>query len=376
MAKGSSRVGLLFVLVTVAARAVSANISDGLLPNGNFEQGPSESDLNGTRVMGRHSIPHWEISGFVEYIKSGHTQDDMILPVPEGDQAVRLGNDATIRQELRVTRQAYYSITFTAARSCAQAEALNVSVTPDFGVLPIQTVYTSSGWDSYSWAFKAKHSTVWLSIHNPGHEENPACGPLVDFIAIKNLHPPHHTPGNMLRNGDFEEGPYIFPDVPWGVLVPPMSEDLYSPLPGWTVLSDTKVVKYVDAAHHAGVPRGARAVELVAGREAALVQEARTVPGWWYRLSFAVGDGANGCDGYLAVDAYAGTASAKVAYESRGTGGHKRVEMDFRAAGKLTRVVFQSANYHMKFDGTLCGPVVDDVSLVPVHKHAARRLRM
>ena len=39
----------------------------------------------------------------------------------------------------------------------------------------------------------------------------------------------------MLRNGDFEEGPYIFPGVPWGVLVPPMSEDLYSPLPGWSV---------------------------------------------------------------------------------------------------------------------------------------------
>jgi hypothetical protein len=147
-------------------------------------------------VTGRYAIPHWEISGFVEYIQSGHTQEDMILPVPEGDRAVRLGNDATIRQELRVTRQAYYSITFTAARSCAQAEALNVSVTPDFGVLPIQTVYTSSGWDSYSWAFKAKHSSVCLSIHNPGHEENPACGPLIDFVAIKNLHPPQHTPGN------------------------------------------------------------------------------------------------------------------------------------------------------------------------------------
>ncbi|CAL5016158.1 unnamed protein product [Urochloa decumbens] len=378
MAKQGSRcVALFFLLVTVAARAVSANISDGLLPNGNFEQGPSESDLNGTRVMGRHSIPHWEISGFVEYIGSGHTQDDMILPVPEGDRAVRLGNDATIRQQLRVTRKAaYYSITFTAARSCAQAEALNVSVTPDFGVLPIQTVYTSSGWDSYSWAFKAKHGTVWLSIHNPGHEENPACGPLVDFVAIKNLHPPHHTPGNMLRNGDFEEGPYIFPDVPWGVLVPPMSEDLYSPLPGWTVMSDTKVVKYVDAAHHA-VPRGGRAVELVAGREAALAQEARTVPGWSYRLSFSVGDGGSGCDGNLAVDAYAGSAAtAKVAYESRGTGGHKRFEMEFKAAENVTRVVFHSSNYHMKLDGTLCGPVVDDVILVPVHKHAARRLRM
>ena len=120
-------------------------VSAGLLPNGDFEQGPDESQMNNTRVMSPNAIPHWEISGFVEYIGSGHTQDDMmILPVPEGDRAVRLGNDAAIRQELCVTRQAYYSITFTAARSCAQAEALNVSVTPDSGVLPIQTVYTSS----------------------------------------------------------------------------------------------------------------------------------------------------------------------------------------------------------------------------------------
>ena len=50
-------------------------------------------------------------------------------------------------------------------------------------------------------------------------------------------------------------------------------------------MSDTKTAKYVDA----------RAVELVAGREAALVQEARgTVPGRRYRLSFSVGDAGNG----------------------------------------------------------------------------------
>ncbi|KAG2567134.1 hypothetical protein PVAP13_7NG217200 [Panicum virgatum] len=368
MTTGRSRCVALFMLIAVAARAASAAVtyslvSDGLLPNGAFEQGPDESQVNGTRVMSPNAIPNWEISGFVEYIGSSHTQDDMmILPVPEGDRAVRLGNDAAIRQELCVTRQAYYSITFTAARSCAQAEALNVSVTPDSGVLPIQT---------------AKHSTVWLSIHNPGHEENPACGPLVDFVSIKALrHPPHHIPGNMLRNGDFEEGPYIFPGVPWGVLVPPMSEDLYSPLPGWMVMSGTKVVKYVDAAHHT-VPRGARAVELVAGREAALLQEARTVPGRPYRLSFSVGDGANGCEEALGVEAYAAQATARVSYESRGTGGHRRVELDFDAAEGLTRVVFHSSNYHMKPDGTLCGPVVDDVSLVPVHRHAARRrLRM
>jgi hypothetical protein len=154
--------------------------------------------MNGTRVMSPNSIPHWEISGFVEYIVSGQKQDDMILPVPEGARAVRLGNDATIRQLLSVTRKKTYSITFSAARTCAQAEKLNVSVGPESGVLPIQTVYTSSGWDSYSYAFRARHSTVWLTIHNPGVEEDPACGPLIDFIAINTLNPPRREKGNNL----------------------------------------------------------------------------------------------------------------------------------------------------------------------------------
>ncbi|GJN27177.1 hypothetical protein PR202_gb15174 [Eleusine coracana subsp. coracana] len=365
MTKSIGRCVVVLLLLSTAAPAVLAVI-DGLLPNGDFERGPPESDLNDTRVMGRYSIPEWEIEGFVEYIGSGHMQDDMILPVPEGDHAVRLGNDATIRQKISVTRRTYYSITFTAARSCAQAEALNVSVEADFGVLPVQTVYTSSGWDSYSWAFKAKHSSVWLSIHNHGHEENPACGPLIDFIAIKTIHQPRLVKGNMLRNGDFEEGPYIFPDVPWGVLVPPMSEDLHSPLPGWIIMSDTKVVKYINSAHHA-VPKGSYAVELVAGRECAMLQEVKTVPGRSYRLSFYVGDGNTGCDGPLVVYAYAAREVMKAQYESRGTGGHRRAQLDFVAEANVTRVVFQSNNHHMKHDGTLCGPVIDDITLVPVH---------
>ncbi|RLM64928.1 hypothetical protein C2845_PM16G12190 [Panicum miliaceum] len=369
----SRRVLLLLLLVGVAAPAASGVVTDGLLPNGDFEQGPDASQMNGTRVMSPNSIPLWEISGFVEYIVSGQQQDDMILPVPEGARAVRLGNDATIRQLLSVTRKKTYSITFSAARTCAQAEKLNVSVGPESGVLPIQTVYTSSGWDSYSYAFRARHSTVWLTIHNLGVEEDPACGPLIDFIAINTLNPPRREKGNILRNGDFEEGPFIFTDTAWGALVPPLDEDDVSPLPGWMVMSDTKVVKYVDAEHHA-VPRGARAVELVAGREAALLQEVPTTPGRWYRLSFSVGDAGNGCAAPLAVEAYAGRATARVQYESRGTGGSRRASLEFAAAANPTRVVFQSYNHHMKPDGTLCGPVLDDVALVSVRRRAARRL--
>ena len=150
---------------------------------------PDASQLNGTRVTG---LPSWEISGFVEYIQSGQNQQDgMVLAVPEGAHAVRLGNDASIRQLLTgLSQRAFYSVTFSAARTCAQAEQLNVTVAPESDILPIQTVYTSSGWDSYSWAFEATASAVSFIVHNPGVSEDPACGPLIDLFAIKTLPPP------------------------------------------------------------------------------------------------------------------------------------------------------------------------------------------
>ncbi|KMZ63382.1 hypothetical protein ZOSMA_40G00100 [Zostera marina] len=142
----------------------------------------------------------------------------------------------------------YYSISFGAARTCAQAEKLNISVTPDFGVLPIQTMYSSNGWDTYAWGFRADFSQVDLVLHNTGIEEDPACGPLVDSIAVKTLYPPRRINQNVLKNGGFEEGPYIFPNNSWGVLVPPNIEDSHSPLPGW-IIESVKAVKYIDSAH-------------------------------------------------------------------------------------------------------------------------------
>ena len=119
-------------------------------------------------------------------------------------------------------------------------------------------------------------------------------------------------------------------------------------------------------------------MELVAGTEAALVQEVRTKPGRSYKLSFSVGDAANGCATTLLVDAYAARGRQPVSYESHGRGGSVRNELEFSAMAmaNLTRVVFQSMGHYVKPDGTLCGPVVDDISLVSLPKHAARRLLM
>ncbi|XWS27199.1 hypothetical protein CRYUN_Cryun26dG0094400 [Craigia yunnanensis] len=346
--------------------ARNGTVADGLLDNGNFELAPNATNMRGTEVVGRYAIPGWVNEGFVEYIKSGQKQGDMLLVVPEGAYAVRLGNEASIKQKIKVIKGMYYSITFSAARTCAQEERLNVTVAPDSGVLPIQTVYSSTGWDNYAWAFKAEFDVIELIIHNPGVEEDPACGPLIDAVAIKALYPPRPTNKNLMKNAGYEEGAYIFPNTPWGVLIPPNIEDDHSPLPGWMVES-LKAVKYIDSGHFF-VPQGRRAVELVAGKESAIAQVARTIIGKTYRLSFSVGDANNSCAGSLVVEAFAGKDTLKVPYESKGTGGFKRAALIFVAVSNRTRIMFLSTFYTMRSDdfSSLCGPVVDDVKLLSV----------
>ncbi|KAL7122243.1 hypothetical protein ACP275_01G032600 [Erythranthe tilingii] len=357
---------LSVVLLCAAASCHAFAFRDGLLDNGDFEMAPAKSDLNGTIVLKPHAIPKWQISGFVEYIKAGQKQGDMLLVVPEGYAAVRLGNEASVKQYVNVTKGMYYSITFSAARTCAQEEMVNVSVAPDFGVLPIQTLYSSNGWDSYAWAFRTSSSVAEILIHNPGVEEDPACGPLIDAIAIRALYPPRPTRDNLLKNGDFEEGAYILPNTSWGVLIPPNIEDDNSPLPAWMVES-LKAVKYIDRAHFS-VPHGERAIELVGGKESAIAQVARTIAGKTYQLTFAVGDASNSCEGSMIVEAFAGRDTVKVPYESRGKGGYKRAVLRFVAPTNRTRIMFLSTYYHMRSDdyASLCGPVVDDVKLLSV----------
>ncbi|EOA34233.1 hypothetical protein CARUB_v10021745mg [Capsella rubella] len=359
---------LVALLLVSSSVVVSVPIHDGLLPNGNFEMGPKPSQLKGSVVKERSAVPNWDITGFVEYIKSGQKQDDMVLVVPQGSSAVRLGNEASVSQKISVIPGRLYSITFSAARTCAQEERLNISVTHESGVIPIQTMYGSDGWDSYSWAFKAGGPKIEIRFHNPGVEEHPACGPLIDAVAIKALFPPRFSGNNLIKNGNFEEGPYVFPKAKWGVLIPPFIEDDNSPLPGW-IIESLKAVKYVDKAHFY-VPEGQRAIELVGGKESAISQIVRTSVNNLYSLTFNVGDARDGCEGPMMVEAFAGGRKIMVDYASKGKGGFKRGRLVFKAASARTRVTFLSTFYHMKSDhsGSMCGPVIDDVRLVAVRK--------
>ncbi|KAL0330248.1 UNVERIFIED_CONTAM: hypothetical protein Sradi_5011500 [Sesamum radiatum] len=309
---------VLSVLLCLATCRFAFAFRDGLLDNGNFEQAPKSSELNGTIVLKPHAVPKWQISGFVEYIKAGQKQGDMLLVVPEGYAAVRLGNEASIKQLINVTKGMFYSLTFSAARTCAQEERVNVSVAPDYGVLPIQTLYSSNGWDSYAWAFRASYDVAEILIHNPGVEEDPACGPLIDSVAIRALYPPKPTSQNLLKNGDFEEASYR---ARWR-------------------------------------------------KKSAIAQVARTIVGKTYQLTFAVGDASNSCEGSMIVEAFAGRDTVKVPYESKGKGGYKRAVLRFVATTTRTRIMFLSTYYHMRSDdyASLCGPVVDDVKLLSVRK--------
>ncbi|KAL0305502.1 UNVERIFIED_CONTAM: hypothetical protein Sradi_5967500 [Sesamum radiatum] len=245
------------------------------LVNGDFETPPSGGFSSGTGISdGTATIPSWKTNGTVELVESGQKQGGMILIVPQGAHAVRLGNDAEISQEVKVEKGSLYSVTFSAARTCAQLESLNVSVPPASQTIDLQTLYSVQGWDSYAWAFQAVEEDVRVVFRNPGMEDDPTCGPIIDDIAIKKLFVPDKPKDNAVVNGDFEEGPWMFRNESLGVLLPTNLDEETSSLPGWIVESN-RAVRYIDS-YHFNVPGGKRAIELLSGKEGIISQMVET----------------------------------------------------------------------------------------------------
>ncbi|XP_057778100.1 protein DUF642 L-GALACTONO-1,4-LACTONE-RESPONSIVE GENE 2-like [Salvia miltiorrhiza] len=350
----------LYFLYTVSASF------EGLLPNGNFEETPKSTDMKKTVLQGRHALPKWEISGLVEYISGGPQPGGMYFAVAHGVHAVRLGNEASVSQAIPVRNGSLYALTFGASRTCAQNEVLRVSVPLQSGDLPLQTLYSSNGGDTYAWGFRATSNSVKVVFHNPGMQEDPDCGHLLDAVAIKELTLPTATKANLVKNGGFEEGPHILLNSSHGVLLPPKQEDSTSPLPGW-IIESLKAVKFIDS-NHFNVPSGKSAVELVAGRESAIAQVIRTVPNKAYSLKFAVGDAKNGCHGSMMVEAFAANATMKAPFKSQGKGKFEGFSFRFTATSDRTRLTFFSSFYHTKVQdyGSLCGPVLDQVEVLPL----------
>ena len=175
------------------------SISTALLPNGDFEESPKPRNLNKTAIIGKYALPQWEINGLVEYVSGGPQPGGFYLAVPRGQHAVRLGNEASVSRSLALNQGSAYSLTFCATRTCAQDEALRISAGAQASDLPIQTLYSSDGGDCYAYSFKAVSKVVRVTFHNPGIQEDPACGPLLDHIAIKEMVPLRYTKGTYVR---------------------------------------------------------------------------------------------------------------------------------------------------------------------------------
>nr|DAD33860.1 TPA_asm: hypothetical protein HUJ06_012711 [Nelumbo nucifera] len=329
------------------------------LVNGDFEKAPT----NGFSGVGDGptSIPDWNSNGVVELVESGQKQGGMILIVPQGVHAVRLGNDAEISQDIKLEKGSLYSVTFSAARTCAQLESLNVSVPPASHNIDLQTLYSVQGWDSYAWAFLAESEDATLVFRNPGMEDDPACGPIIDDIAIKKLFTPDKPTGNVIVNGDFEEGPWMFKNGSLGVLLPRNLDEEASSLPGWIVESN-RAVRYIDV-NHFSVPQGKRAIELLSGKEGIISQMVETTPQKEYSLSFSLGQAGDSCQQPLAVMAFAGDQAQNVHYLPIANESFATANLTFAAKAEWTRVAFYSVYYNTRSDdhSSLCGPVIDDI---------------
>ncbi|KAH0757413.1 hypothetical protein KY290_020906 [Solanum tuberosum] len=152
--------------------------------------------------------------------------------------------------------------------------------------------------------------------------------------------------GNLVKNGGFEAGPHVFKNFSTGVLVLPLKQDKYSPIPGW-MIQFAKPAKYINSKHFL-VPSGNAAIELIGGRETGIAQTVRTVPKQFYNLTFIIGDANNDCHGTMTVQAFAGKASTQVSFVSSGKGWYKTVSLKFRADKTRTTIAFYNPFYHTK----------------------------
>ncbi|KAI3951630.1 hypothetical protein MKW92_051570 [Papaver armeniacum] len=308
----------------------SAQAEDGLITkNGDFETPPTNGFSNEGVVDGTEYIPEWKTSGTVELVESGQKQGGMILIVPQ--------------------EGSLYSITFSAARTCAQLESLNISVPPASQSIDLQTLYNVQGWDFYSVAFQADSDDSHVVFQNPGMEDDPTCGPIIDDIAIKKLFTPDKPKGK---------------NTSLGVLLPTHLDEETTTLPGW-IIESNRAVRYIDS-YHFDVPQGKRAIELLSGKEGIISQMVETKPDKKYSLTFAIGHAGDSCQQQpLAIMAFAGDQVANIHYMPGANKTFDTANVTFTAKAERSRIAFYSVYYNQRSDdkSSLCGPVVDDVKV-------------
>ena len=90
------------------------------------------------------------------------------------------------------------ALTFAATRTCAQDENLRIAVAPSLSApadIAVRTLYSGASADTWAWGFRASSPVAQVTFANPGVQEDAACGPLLDAVAIKELPTPYPTKG-------------------------------------------------------------------------------------------------------------------------------------------------------------------------------------
>ncbi|CAL5420845.1 unnamed protein product [Camellia sinensis] len=278
--------------------------------NGDFEIQPKPSNLDKTVIKGKHSLPNWEINGLVDYMSGG--------------------NETSISQNMTVnTIGAIYSLTFGATRTCALDEVLRVSAFGLSADLPIQTLYSSDGGDTYGWAFMAISKVVKVTFYYPGFKTSLLVDPFWMPLLSKSFPLSLYTRGNLVKNSGFEIGSHVFKNFSIGVLLFPKKQNLVLPIPGW-IIESLKLVKYIDLKYFS-IPSRLAAIKLVGGRESATTQVIRTIPNKFCNLTFSIGDAMNGCHGSMMMEAFTAKETLKAPYASHGKGGFKNASSKFQA---------------------------------------------
>lgn len=169
------------------------------------------------------------------------------------------------------------------------------------------------------------------------------------------------TSDNAVINGDFEEGPWMFPNATLGVLLPTNLDEETTSVPGWIVESN-RAVRYIDS-YHFNVPQGKRGIELLSGKEGIISQMVDTTPQKQYSLTFTLGDAGDSCQSPLAVMAFAGDQTHSFHHSPTVDAATQPANLTFTARAERTRIAFYSVYYNTRSDdrSSLCGPVVDEV---------------
>ncbi|KAH9299176.1 hypothetical protein KI387_030858 [Taxus chinensis] len=335
---------------------------EDLLQNGDFEASPAKIRVNESNqravLSPSNTLSGWEFGGVVEYVKGGGD-----ISLPDNGHGIQLAKDGWISQSFRSEPDSLYLLTFTftaAGTDCWWSPSyLILSVPPHSTAFYLQERYGHESWETHAWGFRATTGKTNVKFSSQAQSyANISCGPLLDSVYVKEQEHLETLADNILLNGDFEQGPYLYPKSTIGVLLHPLEgrDAETSSLPGWKI-KDT--VKYID------IDKGNRGIEIVSGSTGGIEQSICLAVGVKYQLKFQGGDANNSCIGALAVGVKGGSSAHNFSYMSFGRGDFMDFSMEFTTFSQVTNVSFVSLYRAETKDLMFCGPVIDNVVLVP-----------